>query len=883
MPETPDEPTTAPDPQVSRRELRQSRIQWRTAQAVLGPGAVPETHDGFEADGPLVGEIVATAKRARALAVFGDLVATGHGLRAAHVGTVRTLCDTGQRPTARAFILGAAALPDGDLLARVGMGLVLHSMAEYSLAWPELATVDEDTLAELVPVEAVTCALADDSPDAVASARSLGARTSYDVTTLVELAGRLLATGHTDLATALVDEAARRPATEVSERNAEALRSLRRWTHPQPAVTPAPGEIRLGVMDYHQPDFDRASRNVGDYVQTLAMLGNLARFRGARFSGAEGLGELVIELQDRVRPELQLPGGDADVHLMPISRDFSPGDAVPENTWMIAFGWHMHSTFRLGFGLPYHPNLNPVFVSFHLNRVNTLTPEAIDYLRAHGPVGCRDWTTVDLLLSAGVDAFFTGCLTTTVNAVFPDTDTVEREGPGVVGAVDLPPAGVRAIKGPVEVLTHAGAEFREASLVSGTRAAIELLEGYQRRFTRVVTSRLHSYLPATSLGLRAKFKPPYLGDVRFDGLLGMAPAKAEFVEMRDGIRALLAEAHELILAGTSADDFYARWRELTADRVAQARARLAAPAVADPATDGPGWDLAATVQALRAGAHRFGPHDRVHPGKVTDVAMSLDQNLKEMLPVTVASVLANASGPVRLWVTARGLDPAYQAWFSGIFPELPITFVDFDAVDYGEITRMLPHISVATMDRLLLPEVLDELDRITYLDIDTVTDGDVCELAATDLAGHPVAGRPGRQSGATLWRLAGDKLAPEAASELRRTMAARHPFDFQALNAGVLVLDLARMRADRFVDEFVPMVGRFGLNDQDVLNAYAGADRVELDPRWNALPLVERVTEPGVIHFAGVGKPWDDELVPSGDRWQVYARSVADRVGTAAR
>ena len=39
---------------------------------------------------------------------------------------------------------------------------------------------------------------------------------------------------------------------------------------------------------------------------------------------------------------------------------------------------------------------------------------ALAYLRRHGPVGCRDWNTVFLLLSAGVDAFFTGCMTTTV-------------------------------------------------------------------------------------------------------------------------------------------------------------------------------------------------------------------------------------------------------------------------------------------------------------------------------------------------------------------------------------------------------------------------------------------------------------------------------------
>ena len=63
------------------------------------------------------------------------------------------------------------------------------------------------------------------------------------------------------------------------------LALLHRWTHPAPVGEPPAGAVSLAVMDYHQPDFDRASRNVGDYVQTLAMLGNLARFRGPSSPG----------------------------------------------------------------------------------------------------------------------------------------------------------------------------------------------------------------------------------------------------------------------------------------------------------------------------------------------------------------------------------------------------------------------------------------------------------------------------------------------------------------------------------------------------------------------------------------------------------------------
>ena len=343
--------------------------------------------------------------------------------------------------------------------------------------------------------------------------------------------------------------------------------------------------------------------------------------------------------------------------------------------------------------------------------------------------------------------------------------------------------------------------------------------------------------------------------------------------MRDGIRELLADVLAVIISGADESEVRTRWRELTAPRVAEARSRLQAPGRIDL----PPMDLPAVLGEIARHTHRLGPHDRVGTD-VTDVAMSLDQNLADVLPVTVESLVANATGPVRLWVTARGLGPDYRAWFSDQFPDLPVTFLGMDHVDYGEITRLIGHTTVATMDRLLLPEILDQLDRLTYVDIDTVVEGDVCELASIDLRGHPLAARTTFSSGAEQWRTSGDLLDPDTASELRRLMAARHPFDFTTFNAGVLVLDLARLRTDRFTGDWVPLLtGRFGLNDQDVFNAYAGADRVDLPSHWNSIPMLERATRPGIVHYVGAGKPWRAQVTPEGHRWRKYADAFRAR------
>lgn len=885
-----------PGRRADLRRLRAARLSrdrwvrayWLLARKVVDPAGLPETPKGMRHPGARVHAAAARAARQKALSTFAERLARGESLLDAHLATVRALLTVKDRATARAITLGIAGHDaDETLLARrLGMGLVLGHLGYHELAWRDLSRVDDETLALRVPLEAVQSALVCRDPRAVSVSRLVASRgLDPDPDLLCELAGRMLVVGETELFGQLLD-AAEGCSPEEGTAAGNKLHNLQRWRRPRP-VPPASSEadvVRFGVLDYYQPDFERSSRNVGDYVQTLAMLSHLARFTDVDFHGGDGLGQLVTELQARVPTGLRSAVGEVSegrpgrrVELVAVSRDFSEGDVIAPDTWMVAFGWHLHTTFELGYGLPYHPHLNPVFVSFHLNKVEALTPETIDYLAAHGPIGCRDWTTVDLLLSAGVDAFFTGCVTTTVGGVFAPPAETDRSRARTVGLVDVSPRAAGITTEPYELVTHAEFRVRQLDLVQGLREALGLLEGYQRRFSRIVTNRLHSYLPATSLGLDVTFLPPRAGDVRFEGLMGMSPNAPEFVHMRDSIRALLAEPLAQIMGGATREEVYARWRERTAPLVEQARARLAMPGTTvslDP------WEA---IAAVRRHARVYGPLSDVRSGEVTDVALSLDANLSDILPVTLESLVANAGGPLRLWITTRGIDEEYQRWVAEAFPQVPITFLPFDAVGHGEIRRMIRHISVATMDRLLLPELLDDVDRLVYVDIDTVTEGDVCALGAIDLRGHPVAARTTMHDGPTIWRNVGDLHDHDEASELRRLMAARHAPGYRTFNAGVLVLDLARMRKDRFVADLLPLAYRFGLHDQDLLLAYCGHDRLELPSHWNALPLLEDITEPGIVHYAGAGKPWGGPLVPGREIWSRWAARSRERVGEPPR
>lgn len=90
------------------------------------------------------------------------------------------------------------------------------------------------------------------------------------------------------------------------------------------------------------------------------------------------------------------------------------GEYNNDTVKMILNGWFTH-----------HPEtwvpsdkIDPIFVSLHVNSSaadRMLNTKGVEYLKKHEPIGCRDNYTVRLLQKKGIDAYFTGCLTLTLD------------------------------------------------------------------------------------------------------------------------------------------------------------------------------------------------------------------------------------------------------------------------------------------------------------------------------------------------------------------------------------------------------------------------------------------------------------------------------------
>jgi hypothetical protein len=189
---------------------------------------------------------------------------------------------------------------------------------------------------------------------------------------------------------------------------------------------------------------------------------------------------------------------------------------------------------------PFPREVDPLFISFHLNEARLptyydnvfeqangslpcktlLTPSNVHYLKQYEPIGCRDFHTQSLLQKAGITTYFSGCITLTLS---PNVNEMEATKTNEILLVDVEDTS----RVPPEVLsrcvrlTHHLPRNPPLTHQQKMVKAEALLTRY-RRAKCIITSRLH-VLPARA---NKPFPTPVIfltptaeEDVRFGGLL----------------------------------------------------------------------------------------------------------------------------------------------------------------------------------------------------------------------------------------------------------------------------------------------------------------------------------------------------------------------------
>lgn len=209
---------------------------------------------------------------------------------------------------------------------------------------------------------------------------------------------------------------------------------------------------------------------------------------------------------------------------------------------------------------------------------------------------------------------------------------------------------------------------------------------------------------------------------------------------------------------------------------------------------------------------------------------------------------------------------------------------------YNDASLSIEHITRATYYRLKLPSLLPNVGKCIYLDVDIVVKNDLSALYRTCIDDKYIAGVR------ALGYLQSDKKIESKLQELGIESLEQY------VNAGVLLMNLAKMRRDNLEETFDNLLERnFASQDQDIINVACYGKIRLIHFKFNAMTkyplcsdkaygntkyLQKWIEEgewnhgrknPAVIHYADKKKPWNDlSSLYAQDWWEIVSRMPED-------
>lgn len=275
------------------------------------------------------------------------------------------------------------------------------------------------------------------------------------------------------------------------------------------------------------------------------------------------------------------------------------------------------------------------------------------------------------------------------------------------------------------------------------------------------------------------------------------------------------------------------------------------------------------------------------------VLMCSSSGLFPVLSVTLESIRQNLfkQKKVKVFVLVDEIceqkQEIIERQFNGSL--LEVVFLDVKSLIKSLKIETNYHLSQQTFFRLLVGDFFPNLNKIIYLDTDTIVCSDIAELYQTDMQENVIAGVKDADHAGQI-RLYKRKIEDFTREEL----GLENPFDY--IQAGVLLMNPAKMKKTGKGVDLIKEANekRYPYLDQDYLNYKFKGKIAFLSFKWNVLTdcgrtridlikkaprdicreyLASRET-PSIVHFAGYEKPWSSVKMDFAELFWKYARST---------
>ncbi len=185
---------------------------------------------------------------------------------------------------------------------------------------------------------------------------------------------------------------------------------------------------------------------------------------------------------------------------------------------------------------------------------------------------------------------------------------------------------------------------------------------------------------------------------------------------------------------------------------------------------------------------------------------------------------------------------------------------------FNSLKLKIDYISIETYYRYLIADLLPDVDKILYLDADVIIRREITSFYDINLEGLYLAGVE-------------DLFIKEINYRQKLGFSENELY----INAGVLLMNLEYMRADKIGERLLLETQRLGnkieYQDQDVLNLVCRGKIKQVDSIYNFT--IQNIKKEKrklkyacIIHYTGKKKPWTSKKVRQRNIWNYYNRKI---------
>lgn len=233
---------------------------------------------------------------------------------------------------------------------------------------------------------------------------------------------------------------------------------------------------------------------------------------------------------------------------------------------------------------------------------------------------------------------------------------------------------------------------------------------------------------------------------------------------------------------------------------------------------------------------------------IIPIFISADDNYSPLVATTIISTCSNTKKLCKFYVLDGGIKKDNIKKIESLkqqFLNLDIEFVKVDVEKFFKDVSVKNNLSLSAFNRLLIPNLVKDLKKIIYLDVDVIVLSDITNLYKVDLENNIIGAVP--DNGAV----------PEYYNKIKSILELGN--DSIYFNSGVMLIDCERWRNKVELKDLLEIEKKYRetrlYNDQDVLNKYFDKKYKILDKKFNVMYEDNDAIE--IRHLSDRIKPWN--------------------------